>query len=88
MVSKQVVRDGTVITKPTCDVGGAAAYSFEMTQSIVDMSLAPPREAMYLSAIDNGTSWTAVIHLKDTNNGDFSAGYLNVQAIFYLECAY
>lgn len=88
MISRQVVTDGVVVPKPTCDVGGAPTYSYEMIQASLDIGVAPPRQLMYLSASDNGASWTIQIRVKDQNGGDFSAGYLNVQALFKPECMY
>jgi type II secretory pathway pseudopilin PulG len=87
-VSRQLVVDGITITKPACDTGGTAAYSFHMTQTVVDVSVVPPRQALYIAAVDNGGSWTVKIRLKDNSGGDFSASPYNVSAVMKLECSY
>jgi len=88
VISQQVVTDNVTIVKPTCDAGGTPVYDYEMIQTSMDVGVIPARQFMYLGAIDNGPTWTSVIRVKDQNGGDFSASYLNVQAIFKLECSY
>lgn len=87
-VSRQLVTDGQIVAKPTCDTGGTAAYSFLVTQTVVDVSVTPPRQAMYVAAIDNGPSWTVKIRVKDNNGGDFSASGYSVSEVMKLECFY
>ena len=87
-VSRQLIVDGNTITKPACDTGGTASYSFQMTQTVVDVSVVPPRQALYVAAVDNGPSWSVKIRLKDNSGGDFSASPYNVSAVMKLECSY
>lgn len=87
-VSRQLVVDGNTVSKPSCDTGGTAAYSFQMTQTVVDVSVVPPRQALYVAAVDNGASWSVKIRLKDNSGGDFSASPYNVSAVMKLECSY
>jgi len=87
-VSRQLVTDGTIVSKPSCDVGGTPAYSFQLTQTVVDVSVTPPRQAMYTAAVDNGASWTVQIRLKDNGGNDYSANAYAISAVFKLECSY
>jgi type II secretory pathway pseudopilin PulG len=87
-VSRQLVADGNTITKPACDVGGTAAYSFQMSQTVVDVSVTPPRQAMYIAATDNGPTWTVAIKLKDNTGATFSANSYSITAVMKLECSY
>jgi type II secretory pathway pseudopilin PulG len=87
-VSRQLVSDGTTVNKPACDVGGTAAYSFQMSQTVVDVSVTPPRQAMYIAATDNGPSWTVAVKLKDSTGAVFSANAYSITAVMKLECSY
>lgn len=87
-IARYIVQDGTLVSKPTCDVGGTATFSIDMMQSVVDVAMIPPRQTMYQKAIDNGSTWTVRIRLTDNFGGDFSANPYNVQAIFKTECTY
>lgn len=87
-VGRQIIADGTVVPKPTCDAGGAPAYSFHLTQSIVDVSVNPPRQAMFVSATDIGASWRINLKLKDHANTEYSANPYSITAVMKLECAY
>ncbi len=87
-MARYSVTDGAIVTKPTCDTGGVASYSFSMSQVAMDIGKTPPRQAAYLSTFDNGASWMILIRVKDNSGGDFSATYLGVSAIFNTECSY
>lgn len=87
-VSRQLVADGTVVAKPTCDLGGTAAYSFQMTQTVVDVAVTPPRQAMFISATDTGSSWMVNLKLKDHTGAEFSANPYSITAVMKRECAY
>jgi type II secretory pathway pseudopilin PulG len=87
-VSRQLVTDGLTVNKPACDSGGTAAYSFLLTQTVIDVSVTPPRQAMYIAATDNGPSWTVKIRVKDNSGGDFSASSYAVSEVMKLECSY
>lgn len=87
-VSKVLVKDGDAVPKPACEAGGTPAYSFEMTQTAVDVAIAPPLQSMYLAATDNGASWQIVIHMKDKNTKDVSANPYAISAIFHVQCHY
>lgn len=84
---KQLVKDGDVVTKPTCEAGGTPAYSIESNQSAVDVAVAPPRQVQYATVQDLGATWRVVIRLKD-NSTDFSANTYNITAIFHSQCFY
>ncbi len=87
-ISRLLVWDGNAIAKPVCDIGGTAAYSFALTQTVVDVSVVPPRQALYVTAMDAGSTWVIVMKLKDNSGGEFSAAAYNVSAIMKLECSY
>jgi hypothetical protein len=50
------------------------------------MSVTPPRQAMYIAAIDNGSSWTLTIRLKDNGGNEYSANSYAISAVMKLEC--
>lgn len=87
-VSRVLVTDGTTVNKPACDAGGTAAYSFQLTQTVVDVSVTPPRQAMYVAAVDNGATWSVKIRVKDNTGADFTANSYSVSAVMKVECAY
>lgn len=87
-VAKVLVKDGDAVPKPVCEAGGTPAYSFEMTQTAVDVAIAPPLQSMYLAATDNGAGWQIVIHMKDKNTKDVSANPYTISAIFHVQCHY
>lgn len=87
-VSRLLVTDGGLVPKPTCDVGGAPAYSFQLTQTVVDVSVTPPKQAMYIAAVDNGSSWSIRIRLKDNGGTEYSANAYSISAVMKLECSY
>lgn len=87
-VSRVLIQDGQAVTKPTCDLGGTAAYSFLMTQTTVDVAVIPPRQAMYIAAVDMGSFWTVKIRLRDNAAGDFSATPYGISAVMKVECSY
>lgn len=86
--SKVLVKDGDVVVKPTCETGGTPAYSFEMTQTAVDVAITPPLQSLYETAQDLGSSWKIVIHMKDKNTIDTSANPYSITAIFHVQCHY
>lgn len=86
--AKVLVKDGDVIAKPSCETGGTAAYSFELTQTTVDLTIAPPLQSLYTTAQDLGGSWQIVIHMKDKNTTDTSANPYSVTALFHVQCYY
>lgn len=89
-VSRLLVSDGTVVPKPTCETGGVASYSFHLTQTVVDVSVAPPRQAMYIAATDNAAAktWTVRIKVKTHAGAEVTASNYSVTAVMKLECAY
>jgi type II secretory pathway pseudopilin PulG len=87
-VSRQLVTDGATVNKPACDVGGTPAYSFQLTQTVVDVSVAPPRQAMYVAATDNGATWSIKIKVKDNTSAEFTANTYSITAVMKLECSY
>lgn len=87
-MAKVLVKDGDVVSKPSCETGGTPAFSFEMTQTAVDVATAPPLQALYETAQDLGSSWQIVIHMKDRGTTDTSANPYSVTAIFHVQCYY
>jgi hypothetical protein len=87
-VSRVLVTDGSTVNKPSCDAGGTAAYSFQLTQTVVDVAVTPPRQAMYVAATDNVTSWGVKIKVKDNTGAEFTANTYSISAVMKLECAY
>lgn len=86
--AKVLVKDGDVVPKPTCEAGGTPAYSFEMTQTAVDVAIVPPLQSLYLATQDQTSSWRIVIHMKDRNTTDVSANPYSITAIFHVQCHY
>lgn len=85
------VRDGDVVNKPTCDVGGIPNYSLALSQSGVDVSIAPPYQATYVAAVNNGASWTILLRLKRSpadGGGEVSGTPYGLSAVMTLECTY
>lgn len=88
-VARVLVTDAMPVNKPTnCEAGGTPAYSFQMTQTIVDVAVTPPRQALYISATDNGPTWTVNIKLRDHTGAEFSANPYSISAVMKLECHY
>jgi len=87
-VARVLVTDGTTVAKPSCDAGGTEAYSFQLTQTVVDVSVTPPRQAMYVAAVDNGATWTVKIKVKDNTGAEFTANNYSVSAVMKVECGY
>lgn len=86
--SRLLVTDGAVVTKPICETGGTASYSFLLTQTVVDVSVTPPRQAMYIAASDNGLTWSIKIKVKTHAGAEVTANNYSVSAVMKLECAY
>lgn len=87
-VSRVLVTDGSTVNKPGCDAGGTAAYSFQLTQTVVDVAVTPPRQAMYVAAVDGGTTWSVKIKVKDNTGAEFTANSYSISAVMKLECSY
>jgi hypothetical protein len=85
---KVLVKDGDIVNKPTCDPGGAPAYSFEVNQSAIDLAVVPPLQAQYAATDDLGGSWRIKIRLKDRNTTEVSGNTYNITAILHVECYY
>lgn len=88
LVSRVLVVDGSVVAKPGCDVGGVPDRSFTLTQTSVNVTMAPPKQTMYAGTVDNGSSWTVLIRMRDDVGGEESANAHNVSAVLNLECQY
>lgn len=82
------VRDGDAVNKPVCDAGGTPAYSFELDQHAVDVTVSPPLQAMYATTQDLGAQWRVIIRLRTNTGTEASANAYNVAAIFKTECYY
>lgn len=87
-VRRLAVKDFDTVAKPVCDYGGTPAYSFQLTQTVVDVAVTPPRQAMYVAAMDEGSSWYILIKVKDNTGNEFSANNYSITAVMKLECAY
>jgi hypothetical protein len=88
-VSRVLVSDYMWIQKPICEVGGTPSYTFNLTQTVVDVSVTPPRQAMYISTTEiSGKFWQVNIKVKDNTNAEFSATDYGITAVMKLECAY
>lgn len=85
------VQDGTIVPKPTCDIGGTPNYSLALTQSAVDVSIAPPFQSTYVAAQNNGASWTVLLKLKKSaadGGAEVSGSTYGLSALMTLECSY
>lgn len=88
LISRSTVRDLDVVAKPVCDAGGTADRSFTLTQVTTDVSIAPPKQSMYVSTVDLGGSWRVAIRLRDDLGGENSGNAYNVSAVLNVECKY
>lgn len=89
LISTVVVQDGTVVTMPTCDVGGVPDFSFDATQVTLDLTTAPPKQTMYWTATNSSsTTWSVKIRLKDNTGGEISGNTVGLTNIMNLECRY
>jgi type II secretory pathway pseudopilin PulG len=87
-IMRILVKDGDTFAKPPCETGGTPSYSFHLTQTVVDVSVTPPRQAMYIAATDNGASWGIRIKVKDNTGAEVTANNYSITAVMKLECAY
>jgi hypothetical protein len=86
--TKTLVKDGDVVSKPACDVGGQPAYSLEVNQSAIDVATVPPLQAQYATVVDQGATWQVKIKLKDRNTTEVSGNTYSITAILHAECYY
>lgn len=82
------VTDGLVVGKPACDVGGVPDYSFNLNRIAIDVTVLPPKQSQYVTTIDNGTTWTVLLKLRDDAAGESSGNQYNLSAVMHLECKY
>lgn len=88
-IGRLAVTDGSVVSKPTCDPGGAPAFRFSMVQTAVDVTTAPPKQVAHLTASEGpGDAWTVSYKLRDDVGNETSANVYNLQAVMYTECKY
>ena len=87
-MARVLVTDNQNVAKPACETGGTPSYSFHLTQTVVDVSVTPPRQAMYIAATDNGTTWGVKIKVKTHAGAEVTANNYSVSAVMKLECAY
>jgi type II secretory pathway pseudopilin PulG len=87
-IARVLVTDNQNVGKPACETGGTPTYSFHLTQTVVDVSVTPPRQAMYIAASDNGSTWGVKIRVKDNTGAEVSASNYSISAVMKLECAY
>lgn len=87
-VSRLNVVDGQVVIKPICDAGGVPDYSFNMNRTTVDVSVSPPKQAQYVTTVDNGASWSVVLRLRADNGAEASGNAYSLSALMHLECKY
>ena len=87
-VSRVLVKDGDVVVKPICEAGGRADRSFLINQVIVDVTVAPPKQANLFTTIDQSASWLVLIKARDDNGLETSGNLYSQTAILNLECQY
>lgn len=87
-VQRMLVTDGMSVAKPTCDAGGTPDYSLITTQVTLDLSVAPPKQAQYVTTTDNGSSWSVVLRLRDDTGTETSGNNYNLSAVMRTECRY
>lgn len=82
------VVDGQNVPKPSCDVGGLPDYLLTINKVAVDVTVAPPYQAQYVTTIDNGASWTVVLRVRTDTGSERSGNVYSLSAIMNLECKY
>ena len=88
LMSRTTVQDLSVVAKPTCDTGGVPDRSFSLTRMATDVSVAPPKQSMYVATDDLGGSWRVVIRLRTDSGTEASGNIYNVTAVLNVECKY
>lgn len=88
IMSRQSVIDGQIVQKPVCDLGGTPNRSFLMTQTTVDLTVTPPKQAMYVTTSDIGNAWEVIIRLKDDTGAEASGNDYAISQVLNLECLY
>jgi hypothetical protein len=89
LIASAVVQDGSVVTMPTCDVGGVPDFSFDATQVTLDLTTSPPKQTMYWTATNaSATTWAVKIRLKDNFGAEVSGNTVGLSNIINLECRY
>ncbi len=88
-VARLRVENGQHVPQPACEAGGTADYSLWLSSTVVDMSLAAPREAFEALATPtpDGTAWLVSVELIDTDHHRFPAPD-GMYAMMNLECKY
>jgi hypothetical protein len=84
--SRVTVKDLDVVAKPTCDTGFSPDRLITLTQIATDVSVAPPKQGMYATTIDQGASWQVIIRLRTDTGTESSGNVYNVTAVMNLEC--
>lgn len=87
-VSRLLVTDGSVVNKPVCDVGGVPDYSFNMNQTAIDVTVAPPLQAQRITTTDLGGAWNVVLVLRTDTGTEVSGNNYSLSAVMHLECKY
>lgn len=88
LISRLSVVDGQIVPKATCDVKGISERSFLLTQTVVDITENPPKQAMDVSAVDLGNSWQVSIQLVDDVGNRTSGNAYSIKQTMNLECIY
>lgn len=88
VVERRSVVDGEFVQKPTCDTGGMPNRSFSFTQSAVDITENPPKQAMVASTTDAGNVWQVRIKLRDETGNEASGNLYSLTQVMNIECVY
>jgi hypothetical protein len=89
LVATVLVQDGTVVNMPACDTGGVPDFSFSPTQVTLDLTVAPPKQTNYWTAVNaSATTWAVKIRLKDNASVEESGNVVGLTSIMNLECRY
>jgi len=87
-VSRTLVKDGDVVTKPTCAAGGTPDYTFNLNNFSVDVTTAPPKQAVYITTANAGAAWNVILRLRADNGTETTGNTYSLTAIMHLECKY
>jgi hypothetical protein len=87
-VGRALVKDGDSVVKPVCANGGMPDYTFNLNNFSVDVTTAPPKQAVYITTANAGTAWTVVLRLRADDGTETTGNTYALSAIMHLECQY
>lgn len=88
LVDRLVVKDGDVVNKPLCTPGGTPDRAIRLNQVAVDVTIAPPKQALLATTVDLGATWQVQVRLRDDLGNEASGNGYNASAVMDLECRY